>query len=115
MRSGAPPELATVSAASAIDRSPFGKPCAVVLVDGEFLPASDAWVSAYANVLSYGTGTFDGIRAFWNPDHEDLYLLEADPHYDRMHRSARILGLVMPYRTPDLVELTAELLRHNRV
>lgn len=28
-------------------------------------------VSVYANVLSYGTGTFEGIRAFWNPDHED--------------------------------------------
>lgn len=115
MRSGAPPELATASAASAIDSSPFGKPCEVVLVDGDFLPAADARVSPYANVLSYGTGTFDGIRAFWNPDHEDLYLLEADAHYDRMHRSARILGLAMPYRTPDLVELTAELLRRNRV
>jgi branched-chain amino acid aminotransferase len=79
------------------------------------VPAADARVSVYANVLSYGTGTLEGIRAFWNPGHEDLYLLEAGAHYDRMHRSARILGLALPYSTPELAELTAELLRRNRI
>jgi branched-chain amino acid aminotransferase len=114
MRSGTP-KLATVTATSATDSSPFGKPCDTVLVDGEFLPAADARVSVYANVLSYGTGTFEGIRAFWNPGHGDLYLLEADAHYDRMHRSARMLSLPLRYSTPELVELTAELLRRNCV
>src|SRR5690348_13108660 len=99
----------------ALDSSPFGKPCDVVFADGRFLPAADAGISVYANVLSYGTGTFEGIRAFWNAAHEDLYLLEADAHYDRLHRSARMLGLALPYSTPELVELTGELLRRNQV
>jgi branched-chain amino acid aminotransferase len=99
----------------AVDSSPFGRPCDVVFAGGEFVAAADARVSVYANVISYGTGTFDGIRAFWNPGHEDLYLLEADAHYDRMHNSARILGLAMPHSTAELVELTAELLRRNHV
>jgi branched-chain amino acid aminotransferase len=114
VRSSAP-NVATVAATPAIDSSPFGKPCDIVLADGGFLSAADARVSVHANVLSYGTGTFEGIRAFWNPAHQDLYLLEADAHYDRMRRSARMLGLILPYSTPELVELTAELLRRNRV
>ena len=100
---------------TAVDSSPFGKPCGVVLADGEFAASEEAAVSVHANALSYGTGTFDGIRAFWSPAREDLYLLEAHAHYDRMHKSARILGLRLPYPTGHLVELTAELLRRNQV
>jgi branched-chain amino acid aminotransferase len=103
------------SAAPALDSSPFGKPCEVVFADGQFLPAADARVSVYANVLSYGTGTFEGIRAFWNGSRPDLYLFEAEAHYARLHRSARVLGLALPYSTSELVELTCELLRRNQV
>ena len=93
----------------------FGSPSPVVFVDGTFLPAEDARVSTHANVLSYGTGTFEGIRASWNDDHEQLYLLEAGAHYDRMARSARVLGLELPFATDELVGISAELLRRNEI
>ncbi|HEY3954368.1 MAG TPA: aminotransferase class IV [Streptosporangiaceae bacterium] len=98
-----------------LDSSPFGPPYGLVLADGEFVAEADARVSVHASTLSYGTGTFDGIRAFWNPGHRQLYLLDAVEHYDRLHRSARILGLPLPWATSELVGLTAELLRRNRV
>ncbi len=55
----------------AVDGSPFGKPCGVVLADSEFVAAADARVSVHVNALSYGTGIFGGIRAFWNPARSD--------------------------------------------
>jgi branched-chain amino acid aminotransferase len=70
----------------------FGVPYGWVYVDGEFLPAAEARLSVLANVVSYGTGTFEGIRATWNPTRRQLFLLEASAHYDRMARSARILA-----------------------
>lgn len=79
-----------------IDHSSFGQPCGVVLADGEFVDRMDARIEVHAHALSYGTGTYDGIRAFWSAAREDLYLLEAHAHYDRMHASARILGLSLP-------------------
>jgi branched-chain amino acid aminotransferase len=100
-------------AQSVIDSSPFGKPWDLVFADGEFTDSAKARVSVNASVLSYGCGTFEGIRAFWNPVHEDLYLLDADAHFERMHRSARILGLRLPYPVDQLVELTGALLRQN--
>jgi branched-chain amino acid aminotransferase len=93
----------------------FGAPSPVVFVDGAYLSLEDAQVSAHANVLSYGTGTFEGIRASWNDDHEELYLLEAPAHYERMARSARVLGLELPYDTHELVAISAELLRRNQL
>jgi branched-chain amino acid aminotransferase len=84
-----------------------------VFVDGSVVRAEDARVSVHAHVLSYGTGTFDGIRATWNEEARELYLLEPAAHYERMRRSANALGLTLPYSTEELVAVTIELLRRN--
>ncbi len=65
------------------------------------------------HALHYGTGCFEGIRAYWNAAHEQLYLLQAGPHYDRLRRSASILRLDLPLSTDELIELTLDLLRRN--
>ncbi|WP_327587475.1 branched-chain amino acid transaminase [Nonomuraea sp. NBC_00507] len=93
----------------------FGQPYDWVFADGEFVHSHDARLSVLANVVSYGTGTFEGIRATWNAEQGELYLLEAEAHYVRLARSARILGLELPYRPEDLVAATKELLRRNDV
>jgi branched-chain amino acid aminotransferase len=90
-------------------------PFDVLYVDGAFVATEAARVSPWANVLSYGTGTFEGMRATWSEEAQDLYLLEPAAHYDRMHRSANALGLSLPHSTPELVEITVELLRRNAV
>src|SRR2546423_1251739 len=60
----------------------------IVFVDGAFVPTADAALSVHANAASYGTGTFEGIRATWNDEEGELYLLEAAAHFDRLRRSA---------------------------
>jgi branched-chain amino acid aminotransferase len=85
----------------------------VLYVDGGFVTADKAGVSPWANSLSYGSGTFEGMRASWNDEAQELYLLEPAAHYDRMHRSANALGLALPHSTAELVEITVELLRRN--
>ncbi|HEX3649193.1 MAG TPA: branched-chain amino acid transaminase [Pseudonocardiaceae bacterium] len=93
----------------------FGVPCDWVFVDGRIVPGDEAGVSVHAHALAYGTGTFEGIRAWWNADHEQLYLLEATAHYERLARSARILGLHLPMTPEALVRTTVDLLRRNDV
>jgi branched-chain amino acid aminotransferase len=85
----------------------------IAFVDGAFVPVAEAAVSVHANALSYGTGTFEGMRATWNADARELYLLEPGAHYERMQRSANALGLTLPYSTEELVAFTVELLRRN--
>jgi branched-chain amino acid aminotransferase len=84
-----------------------------VFVDGEFVPLEAARISVHAQAVSYGTGVFEGIRACSNEAHGELYLLQPREHYDRMHLSARALGLVLPLSTDELVAATIELLRRN--
>src|SRR5215218_4411796 len=66
-----------------------------------------------SHALHYATGCFEGIRAYWNPGTKQLYLLQAEAHYQRLRRSAAILRLELPNTIDDLVSLTVELLRRN--
>jgi branched-chain amino acid aminotransferase len=80
---------------------------------GRFMPMADATVSIATHALNYGTGCFEGIRAYWNEEAGDLYILKGREHYARLHRSARILKIAVPYAPEELLDLTVDLLKRN--
>lgn len=84
---------------------------AFAFMDGEFLPIRDAKVSVLTHAFNYGTGVFEGIRAYWNAEDEQLYALHLKEHYARLHRSCRIMRINLAYTVDDLVGITLELLR----
>ncbi|MFN2169135.1 MAG: branched-chain amino acid transaminase [Anaerolineae bacterium] len=79
--------------------------------DGKFVPIEEAKVSVMTHAFNYGTGCFEGIRAYWNEDQEQLYVFRLREHYERMHRSARILRIGLSYSVAELCDITVELLR----
>jgi len=84
-----------------------------VFFEGEFARYHDVHIGVMTHALHYGTGCFEGIRAYWNGDRRQLYLLQGPQHFQRLHRSARILRMEVPYDVTELVEITVELLRRN--
>ncbi|HET6318824.1 MAG TPA: aminotransferase class IV, partial [Chloroflexota bacterium] len=84
-----------------------------VYFDGEVVRYHDVHLGPMTHALHYGTGCFEGIRAYWNPAQEQLHILQAEAHYDRLRRSATILRLALPHSTSELVRLTVDLLRCN--
>ena len=81
--------------------------------NGEFVPLRDAKVSVLTHAFNYGTGVFEGIRAYWNPEHGQLYGLHLLEHYRRLHKSCRVMRLDLPYPAERLVEITVELLARS--
>jgi branched-chain amino acid aminotransferase len=80
---------------------------------GDFMPLREAKVGVMTHAFMYGTACFEGIRAYWNGEQEQLYLLKALEHYRRLRNSAHVMLMDLP-RTPErLVDLTVELLRRN--
>jgi branched-chain amino acid aminotransferase len=84
-----------------------------VFLDGEIVPYADAYLPPMTHALHYGTGCFEGIRAYWNADQQQLFLLQAQAHFARLRRSAAILRLDVPYSTERLTQFTIDLLRRN--
>lgn len=84
-----------------------------VFHEGEFARYHDVRIGPMTHALHYGTGCFEGIRAYWNPELEQLFLLQAAPHYERLQRSAKIMRMEVPYTVEEMVAITLELLRRN--
>ncbi|HEY8761715.1 MAG TPA: branched-chain amino acid transaminase [Candidatus Dormibacteraeota bacterium] len=84
-----------------------------VYLNGEFRRYNDARIGLMTHALHYGTGVFEGIRAYWNAPKNQLYLLHAPEHFNRLRRSGNIMKMTLPHSTEDLVNLTIELLRRN--
>ena len=82
-------------------------------LNGEYMPVRDAKVSVMTHAFNYGTGVFEGVRAYWNPAHEQLYGLHLKEHFQRLHQSCRIMRLDLVHTVDELVEITCEVLRRS--
>ena len=85
----------------------------VAWFEGKFVPLSEAKIPVMTHGFLYGTATFEGIRAYWNEEQEQLYALKMLDHYRRMARSAKVLLMKLPMPPEELVALTVDLLRRN--
>src|SRR5438270_11149953 len=84
-----------------------------VFINGEFRRYQDVHLGLMTHALHYGTGVFEGIRAYWNSKQEQLHLLQAPAHFERMQKNARIMRMEIPHTTVELVDITVEFLRRN--
>ncbi|MGH7722899.1 MAG: branched-chain amino acid transaminase [Candidatus Dormibacteria bacterium] len=82
--------------------------------NGRVCRYADAKVGLLTHGLNYGTGVFEGIRAYWNAEREQLYTLRMPEHFDRMRSNARVLQMEVPLATAELGAITNDLLRRNQ-
>jgi branched-chain amino acid aminotransferase len=79
--------------------------------NGRFVPIEEAKISIMTHGFNYGTGCFEGIRAYWNQKDEQLYVLRLKEHFERLQRSCSILRMHLPLSVDELGDTTLELLR----
>jgi branched-chain amino acid aminotransferase len=81
--------------------------------EGQFVPMSEAKVSIMTHAFMYGTATFEGIRAYWNPEQGRLYGLKIREHVERIRQSCRILMMQDVPSVDELTGLIVETIRRN--
>jgi len=80
---------------------------------GAIVPFGEANVSIGTHALNYGTACFEGIRGYWNPEHQEIYLLKLAEHYQRFLKSTALLKLKLEENVERLCELTREIVRRD--
>ena len=81
---------------------------------GKIVPIEEAKISVLTHAFHYGTGCFEGIRAYWNAAHEQAYVFKLREHFQRFLKSCRVLMIELPYSVHDLCEISLELLRREK-
>ncbi len=90
-------------------------PSLVCFFQGDYVPLAEAKVGILTHAFSYGTGCFEGIRGYYNSDHDQIYVFRLDQHYARLSQSARIVMIDIPYSPTDLGEMTLECIRRSNL
>jgi len=80
---------------------------------GELQKLGDVRLSPATHALNYGTGVFEGIRAYWNEGRGTLQVLKMREHFERFEKSCRMLRIELPLTVEELCETTLEILRRN--
>jgi len=81
--------------------------------EGAYVPMRDAKVSIMTHAFMYGTATFEGIRAYWDADHDQLNGLFVREHVERIRKSARILLMDPVPSVDELSAIIVETVRRN--
>jgi len=84
-----------------------------VFHEGELRRYGDAHLGLLTHALHYGTGCFEGIRAYWSARQSRLNVFRMPEHFERMHRNARLLHMALPLPVDALCDISVELLRRN--
>ena len=77
------------------------------------VPWEDATIHVLSHALHYGTGVFEGIRAYETPDGTAVFRLT--DHMDRLHRSAKAYQMELEWSVEDLTKAAKELLTANEL
>ena len=79
-------------------------PTEKIWMNGEMVDWDEARIHVLTHSLHYGMGVFEGIRAYETKDGPGIFRLTE--HIERLHASAKILMMDLPYSVEELVEAT---------
>ncbi|MGA9279348.1 branched-chain amino acid transaminase [Ilumatobacter sp.] len=77
-----------------------------IWMNGELVDWDKAQVHVLTHGLHYGSGVFEGIRAYETADGPAIFRLTE--HIERLFNSAKILGMEIPYTVEQLIDATKE-------
>ena len=83
----------------------------LIWMNGEFVPWDEAKVHVLSHGLHYGTGVFEGIRAY--DTERGTAVFRHREHLERLTKSAQLYFMDLPYQQETLREATHELIRRN--
>ncbi len=84
-----------------------------VFMNGEYIEADKAFLPVRTHAFLYGTSVFEGIRAYYNKEENQLYAFRVKEHYERLLNSAKVMWMQSPYSIEEYCNITKDLLKLN--
>jgi branched-chain amino acid aminotransferase len=84
-------------------------PTPKIWMNGELIDWADAQIHVLTHTLHYGTGVFEGIRAYETDRGPAVFRLTE--HIQRLENSGKILMMDLPYSVDELVQATKDTVR----
>lgn len=85
-----------------------------MIQNGRLVPFAEARIHCLSPAITSAVNVFEGIRAYWNADEEQLHVFRLDDHLERLEYSARVMRIgAHPWGRDTLRGMVCDLLRAN--
>lgn len=83
--------------------------------NGEIIPWEDATTHVLTHALHYGSAVFEGIRCYYDDQAQQSVVFRLQDHMERLHRSAKMIMMDLPYSVEELCQATVDIIKANEV
>lgn len=84
-----------------------------IWMDGDLVEWSEARIHVLTHTLHYGTGVFEGVRAYETSKGPAIFRLQ--DHTKRLYESAELIGMTIPYDASVLNDAQSEVVALNNL
>ena len=84
-----------------------------VWLDGKMVAPEDAKISVFTATAMRGANVYEGLRAYWNPDQQNLYVWKLDEHLTRLFQNMKTMRMTAPYSFEEYRQAVLDWARAN--
>jgi len=82
-------------------------------LDGKLVPREEAKIHVYSPAVRFGAHLFEGIRAYWNAEAEELYVFRLAEHVRRLRQGMKVMRYERIPPADELAGIVLECLAAN--
>lgn len=91
------------------------QPVSYIWKNGEIIPWEDATTHVLTHALHYGSAVFEGIRCYYDDQAGESVVFRLEDHMQRLHRSAKMIMMDLPYSVEELCQATVDIIKANDI
>lgn len=84
-----------------------------LFLNGEYVDYQDAKIHVLTPAVKYGATVYEGIRGYWNPENNQMYLFRLDGHLQRLFHSMEMTWMKPPFTIDDFRANIINLIKKN--
>lgn len=84
-------------------------------IGGKIVPYADAKVHVLTSAVKYAATVYEGVRAYWSDDADDVFLFRLRDHLERLEQSAALSRFLLRESGTEIQVRLVELVRANEL
>lgn len=85
----------------------------LIWLNGRVVNVQDASINVLSPTSQFGLNVFEGIRCYWNEEHQQLYAFRLEDHFKRLKQSQKLILMEDKYTIEELTSAFLETVRAN--
>ncbi|MCX7384229.1 MAG: branched-chain-amino-acid transaminase [Alphaproteobacteria bacterium] len=84
-------------------------------LNGRVVPYDQCNIHAFSGVVKYGAGVFEGLRAYWNAEREELFVFRLHEHLERLRFGMKVLRFDTVFEADFMAKSLLDMIRANNL